>query len=150
MDLLEDDYEDDDDLECLEEANSPKGFDSIVGNMFGHLLKFKHQSDKQTSMWVKTINRNSTDIIKLYPKLRPTDRSDITNNIDSYLDDRFEDGLNLFRSDTGLELNIPRYRDWDFDFIFNRARIKEFLLKNLNRRNKIDISVERTIYESFR
>lgn len=145
IDLLSGDVTED----YLEEANTADGFDSIVSNMFGHMLKFIHQRGKQTSSWVRTIDRNSKDIIKLYPKLRSKDRNIIINDIDSYLDKRFAEGLALLKRDTEIILKIPRYPDWNWDFIFNRYRIKEFLLKNVNTSIQID-DIRGTIYDYFK
>jgi hypothetical protein len=134
-DMLDEDndYYFEDEVEYLEEANTASGFDSIVSNMFGHMVKFKHQPEKQSSSWVRTINRNNKDIIKLYPRLSTNERNKIAYDVNGYLDRCFNEGLKVVvKKDTGKTLKIPRPSEWDWDFIFNRKRIKNFLLENIN------------------
>ena len=134
VDLLEDD---DDEFDYLDESSNKgsdptKTFHSHVGTMFGHLLKFKHQSGRQTSTWVRTISRVSESIIKKWNELKTSDRNKITKDTDGYLDSCFRDGLSLYFNNTHNNLNISRPLDWNWDFIFNRKRIKNFLLENVN------------------
>lgn len=144
VDLLEDD-----DDEYLEEANTASGFDSIVSNMFGHMVKFKHQPEKQSSSWVRTINRNNKDIIKLYPRLSTNERNNIAYDTNGYLDKCFNEGLRtVVKKDTSKTLKISRPSKWDWDFIFNRKRIKDFLLEYVNDSIWID-NIRGTINECF-
>ena len=148
-DMLDDDIENEE-SEFLEESSS--GAASIkthIGTMFGHLLKFKYQPEKQTSSWVRTISRINETIIRKWNKLSTTERNKITGDIDNYLDKCFSYALSMYFNNTEKQLKISRPLDWDWDFVFNRRRIKKFLMDNINYSIWID-DIRSTIEDEFR
>lgn len=76
--------------EYLEEANVT-GLPKYIRNMFGHILKFIYQPERQSRGWVITIGRSIDEIRDVFAK----DPSKINEVTDKYLDDRFVEGLKL-------------------------------------------------------
>ena len=146
VDLLEDD-----DDEYFEESSSDaSSIKTHIGTMFGHMLKFKHQSEKQTSSWVRTISRiNKTITSKWNKNLTATERNEITSDIDNYLDKCFRYALSMYFNNTGNILRLSRPSEWDWDFVFNRKRIKKFLMDNINYSIWID-DIRGTIEDEFK
>lgn len=134
VDLLEDDDDEFDylDSEYLEEVNV-EGLPKFIRNLFGHILKFIYQSERQSRSWVITIGRSINEVRDVFAK-DPSKMDDVT---DKYLDDRFVDALKFLYDQTGIKEDIPRYNDWDIDFIQNKNGVVNDWLNACT--NKADI-----------
>jgi hypothetical protein len=129
-----------DDCEYLEEANI-EGLHKFIKNLFGHMLKFIYQPERQSRGWVVTIGRSINEIRDVFTK-DPNKINEVTNE---YLDNIFVEALHFLYNQTGIKENIPRYDDWDIDFIQNKNSVVNSWLYACTEKDNIKEYIDRYV-----
>lgn len=91
-----------------------RGIVSRIAQLIGHLLKWHYQSGLRSNSWKYTIKEQRDqllDILKDNPSFKPL--------IPDFLEKGYKHAINIFKSDTNLEMDLPSQCPYTFEQIMN-------------------------------
>lgn len=127
-----------------EDSDLLENIDSFINLLFGHLLKFLNQKNRQSKSWLDTISYSNKKIVEAYNKKKGKRYYNKVNS--NLLEECYLSAVKFAAGETNMDI-IPEYPRpfWvNADFIKDREAIKNLLLENASNDYVIDL-----IYKVF-
>ena len=89
---------------------------SRIAQLIGHLLKWQYQSGLRSNSWKYTIKEQRdqlSDILEDNPSFKPL--------IADFLEKGYKHAINIFKSDTNLEMDLPSKCPYTFTQLMDEA-----------------------------
>lgn len=87
---------------------------SRLSQLIGHLLKWQHQPGLRSNSWKFTIKGQRVHINKLL-----IENPSFKSMIKEFITDGYELGTYIFKSETSLEIELPKNCPYSFDQLIN-------------------------------